>query len=204
MIAGKGHEQGQEFEDGRKIPFDDRDVAREELRKLEGERRKLISLDGDRLASLAGAEVLAAEAPGGPERAVIDSREVREGDLFVGLPGERFDGGEFGAAALRDGAWGILVRDAVGTRARDAARRRCGARRRGLGARRGGPSRLAPVPRPRLARASSTARVVGITGSTGKTSVKDICRALLPGRGPRQPRELQHRDRPAARHAGRA
>ena len=33
VIAGKGHEQGQEFEDGRKIPFDDRDVAREELRK---------------------------------------------------------------------------------------------------------------------------------------------------------------------------
>jgi UDP-N-acetylmuramoyl-L-alanyl-D-glutamate--2,6-diaminopimelate ligase len=34
MIAGKGHEQGQEFEGGRKVPFDDRDVAREELRAL--------------------------------------------------------------------------------------------------------------------------------------------------------------------------
>ncbi|HEV7483435.1 MAG TPA: UDP-N-acetylmuramoyl-L-alanyl-D-glutamate--2,6-diaminopimelate ligase [Solirubrobacterales bacterium] len=34
VIAGKGHEQGQEFEEGRKIPFDDREVAREELRKL--------------------------------------------------------------------------------------------------------------------------------------------------------------------------
>jgi UDP-N-acetylmuramoyl-L-alanyl-D-glutamate--2,6-diaminopimelate ligase len=34
VIAGKGHEQGQEFEAGRKIPFDDRDVAREELRRL--------------------------------------------------------------------------------------------------------------------------------------------------------------------------
>jgi UDP-N-acetylmuramoyl-L-alanyl-D-glutamate--2,6-diaminopimelate ligase len=34
VIAGKGHEQGQEFEGGRKIPFDDRQVAREELRKL--------------------------------------------------------------------------------------------------------------------------------------------------------------------------
>ena len=34
VIAGKGHEQGQEFEGGRKIPFDDRDVAREELRRL--------------------------------------------------------------------------------------------------------------------------------------------------------------------------
>jgi UDP-N-acetylmuramoyl-L-alanyl-D-glutamate--2,6-diaminopimelate ligase len=34
VIAGKGHEQGQEFERGRKIPFDDRDVAREELERL--------------------------------------------------------------------------------------------------------------------------------------------------------------------------
>jgi UDP-N-acetylmuramoyl-L-alanyl-D-glutamate--2,6-diaminopimelate ligase len=34
VIAGKGHEQGQEFEDGRKVPFDDREVARGELWKL--------------------------------------------------------------------------------------------------------------------------------------------------------------------------
>jgi UDP-N-acetylmuramoyl-L-alanyl-D-glutamate--2,6-diaminopimelate ligase len=34
VIAGKGHEQGQEFEHGRKVPFDDREVARHELRAL--------------------------------------------------------------------------------------------------------------------------------------------------------------------------
>jgi UDP-N-acetylmuramoyl-L-alanyl-D-glutamate--2,6-diaminopimelate ligase len=32
VIAGKGHEQGQEFEHGRKIPFDDVTVAQEILR----------------------------------------------------------------------------------------------------------------------------------------------------------------------------
>jgi UDP-N-acetylmuramoyl-L-alanyl-D-glutamate--2,6-diaminopimelate ligase len=32
VIAGKGHEQGQEFESGRKEPFDDVTVAREALR----------------------------------------------------------------------------------------------------------------------------------------------------------------------------
>ncbi len=32
VIAGKGHEQGQEFEDARKLPFDDVSVAREALR----------------------------------------------------------------------------------------------------------------------------------------------------------------------------
>jgi UDP-N-acetylmuramoyl-L-alanyl-D-glutamate--2,6-diaminopimelate ligase len=35
VIAGKGHEQGQEFADGRKIPFDDASVAGEALRGRE-------------------------------------------------------------------------------------------------------------------------------------------------------------------------
>jgi UDP-N-acetylmuramoyl-L-alanyl-D-glutamate--2,6-diaminopimelate ligase len=35
VIAGKGHEQGQEFESGRKEPFDDATVAREALRARE-------------------------------------------------------------------------------------------------------------------------------------------------------------------------
>ena len=34
VIAGKGHEQGQEFTGGRRIPFDDRQVAAEELRRI--------------------------------------------------------------------------------------------------------------------------------------------------------------------------
>jgi UDP-N-acetylmuramoyl-L-alanyl-D-glutamate--2,6-diaminopimelate ligase len=36
VIAGKGHEPGQEFENGRKTPFDDREVAREALREIGG------------------------------------------------------------------------------------------------------------------------------------------------------------------------
>ena len=38
VIAGKGHEQGQEFENGRKEPFDDVTVAREALRARLGAR----------------------------------------------------------------------------------------------------------------------------------------------------------------------
>jgi UDP-N-acetylmuramoyl-L-alanyl-D-glutamate--2,6-diaminopimelate ligase len=34
VIAGKGHEQGQEFAGGRKEPFDDVAVAREALRRV--------------------------------------------------------------------------------------------------------------------------------------------------------------------------
>jgi UDP-N-acetylmuramoyl-L-alanyl-D-glutamate--2,6-diaminopimelate ligase len=36
VIAGKGHEQGQELAEGRKIPFDDVSVAREALRARRG------------------------------------------------------------------------------------------------------------------------------------------------------------------------
>ena len=38
VVAGKGHEQGQEFEDGRKEPFDDVTVAREALQTRLGAR----------------------------------------------------------------------------------------------------------------------------------------------------------------------
>ena len=139
----------------------------------------MISLDGDRLASLAGAEVLAEGAEGGPTRAVIDSREVGEGDLFVGLPGERADGGEFGAAALRDRAWGILVGTQWGREL--AAQRKAGAALDGAGWILGAADPLASLQS--LARGwrdELGARVLGITGSTGKTSVKDVCKALLP------------------------
>jgi UDP-N-acetylmuramoyl-tripeptide--D-alanyl-D-alanine ligase len=140
----------------------------------------LKALDGERLASASGAEVLASGGDGGPARAVIDSRDVGEGDLFVGLPGERFDGGEFGAEALRKGAWGILVATQWGREL--AMQRDVGATEEGGGWVLGAADPLASLQS--LARAwreELDCPVVGITGSTGKTSVKDICRTLLPG-----------------------
>ena len=40
---------------------------------------------------------------------MIDTREARPGDLFVGLRGASADGGRFAADALAAGAWGVLV-----------------------------------------------------------------------------------------------
>jgi UDP-N-acetylmuramoyl-tripeptide--D-alanyl-D-alanine ligase len=47
----------------------------------------------------------------GFRRVVTDSRALEAGDLFVALQGERFDGHEFVAAALAQGATAALVAD---------------------------------------------------------------------------------------------
>jgi len=128
-----------------------------------------MNLDAERIAAALGAELRAPGAPGSPERAVIDSGAAGAGDLFFGIRGERVDGGEFAAAAIERGAWGVVVG-------------------RGHEVEPGGAWVFA-VDDPLAAlqglarewRRALGARVVGITGSVGKTSVKDIARALLPG-----------------------
>jgi UDP-N-acetylmuramoyl-tripeptide--D-alanyl-D-alanine ligase len=147
--------------------------------------------DAERVAAAAGAELVRASGPGasraagasagpgpsrvagasagpGPSRAVIDSRSVGPGDLFVGLPGSRMDGGEFAAAALDAGAWGVLV-----TPERAAA----------LGS--GGAVLAAADPLAALGalarewRRELGADVIAVTGSVGKTSTKDLIAAII-------------------------
>lgn len=102
-----------------------------------------------------------------PSRATIDSRDIRAGDLFVGLPGANVDGGAFAADALRAGAWGVLV-------APEHAE--------GLA---GGHVLVADDPLKALQdlatawRRELGAKVIGVTGSTGKTSTKDILFGML-------------------------
>jgi UDP-N-acetylmuramoyl-tripeptide--D-alanyl-D-alanine ligase len=124
-----------------------------------------------RLAEAAGARSLAAStAIAGPSGVAIDSRAVRPGDLFVGVPGTQVDGGRFAPHALAAGAWGVLVAPEHADAARCAA-----------------PGVLLAADDPlsalqRLAREwrrELGCRVIGVTGSTGKTSTKDILAALL-------------------------
>jgi UDP-N-acetylmuramoyl-tripeptide--D-alanyl-D-alanine ligase len=137
----------------------------------------MIELSPERIVEGAGATVVATGGRGRPERAVVDSREVSPGDLFFALPGERADGGAFAADALAAGAWGVVV---------DPARSRLLTREGEAAA----PGWVLAAEEP-LAALQSLATawrrelgcpVVGITGSVGKTSVKDICRAILPMR----------------------
>jgi UDP-N-acetylmuramoyl-tripeptide--D-alanyl-D-alanine ligase len=125
----------------------------------------------DRVAEAAGAR-LAAPAPhaAGPARVVIDSRDVGAGDLFVGLAGGNVDGGRFAPQALAGGAWGVMV----GPEHADAAR--CAPPGVLLAA----DDPLASLGRLATAwRRSLGAKVVGITGSTGKTSTKDLLAGML-------------------------
>jgi UDP-N-acetylmuramoyl-tripeptide--D-alanyl-D-alanine ligase len=143
-----------------------------------------VNLSAAQIVAATGARTIA-EGGGSPRRAVIDSSQVEPGDLFFGLRGENVDGGRFAAAALDAGAWGVVVRDDLASllSASDSD-----AKRRLEGKGEGGWVFAVEDP---LAALQSLARawrrrlgvpVVGVTGSVGKTSVKDIARALLPGR----------------------
>ena len=117
------------------------------------------------------AQILGGTVGGGPgdllvtAPAAADSRTVQPGGLFVAIPGERVDGHEFAAATVAAGAVGALV------------------------------SRPVPVPHVlvddtvvalgRIARhhvdrlVAGGLVVVGVTGSSGKTSTKDLLAAVL-------------------------
>jgi UDP-N-acetylmuramoyl-tripeptide--D-alanyl-D-alanine ligase len=125
----------------------------------------------EQVARAAGARLVAPPPVAtGPERAVIDSREAGPGSLFIGLRGENDDGGRFAPQALAAGAWGVLTTPDHAEAAKCAV-----------------PGALIAADDPlkamqRLAtawRRDLNAKVIGVTGSTGKTSTKDLLLALL-------------------------
>ena len=96
---------------------------------------------------------------------VVDSREAQHGSLFVALRGETLDGHQFVDDALRRGASAALVSEASGLRG----------------------SSMFVVEDPLFAlqeagrrwRDRMTAQIVGITGSVGKTTVREATYQLL-------------------------
>jgi UDP-N-acetylmuramoyl-tripeptide--D-alanyl-D-alanine ligase len=100
----------------------------------------------------------------------IDTRTLQPGDLFVALKDVR-DGHDFVAQALAKGAAAALVSRIPEGLAADA------------------PLLVVPdvlqalADLGRVARARTSARVVGVTGSVGKTSTKEMLRAILSGQG---------------------
>ncbi len=120
----------------------------------------------DEIAQATGGRASAAFEVSG---ATFDSREVQPGDLFIAMPGTVHDGHRFVDQALAAGAAGAIVSQPVNgphVLVEDSARAL-----QDLG---------------RAARERCGARIVGVTGSVGKTSTKEALYAALdrcrPGR----------------------
>jgi UDP-N-acetylmuramoyl-tripeptide--D-alanyl-D-alanine ligase len=96
-----------------------------------------------------------------------DSRSVAAGELFIALKGERFDGHAFVSDVLDRGAAGALVEAAWAAGHADLPLVAVDDTRRGLG-------RLAADWRARF-----DLPLVGITGSNGKTTVKEMLAAIF-------------------------
>lgn len=120
---------------------------------------------GGRLVDATGAELV--DAP-----VVIDSREVRVGSLFVALEGEHVDGHAYAAAAVGAGAAGVLAARPVGVPAVVVE-----------GGSDGVVAALGRLAQAELAD-QPLAAVTAITGSSGKTSTKDLVAQVLPRSGP--------------------
>ncbi len=100
----------------------------------------------------------------------IDTRELAPGDLFVALKDAR-DGHDFVLAALANGAAGALVSHIPDGVPADAPLLLVDDVLVALG------------DMARAARARTKARVVGVTGSVGKTSTKEMLNTVLRGQG---------------------
>jgi murE/murF fusion protein len=180
LIAGKGHELYQLSRDGKRF-FDDTLEAKKALTTWRLEDLKIATrgvLTGDRLG-VAGLGAV-----------VTDSRKVASGDIFVALAGERFDGHDFLEQVAAAGAGCLVVcketpqktLPAIPCLLVDDTLRALGdlaAYRRQVMKTVSRPQSMdAPVSRePWMAKVRPL--VVGITGSCGKTTVKEMTAAIF-------------------------
>lgn len=107
----------------------------------------------------------------------IDSRTIRQGELFVAIKGDRFDGHDFIPDAINRGAWGAIVeRTILESRFNVLS----------------GLRNIIPVEdtlqslqeMAALHRKEYSLPVVGITGSNGKTTTKEMLASILRIKGP--------------------
>jgi alanine racemase len=133
----------------------------------------LIPTQLDRIATEVGGKLRGPSSAATFERVTADSRGASPGTLFAALKGEHADGHSFVEAAFRNGASAALVAEsAIGTRALDAQ----------------WPLIVVPDPLHALQalaawqRRAHFQKVLAITGSNGKTIVKDALKAMLAGR----------------------
>lgn len=144
---------------------------------------RIAEIVGGTLADISPEQAAATRVTGTVE---FDSRAVGPGGLFLALPGARVDGHEHAASAVAAGAVAVLAARPVGVPAivvtpRTAADGRAGVLEHDTDG--SGAAVLAALAK--LARAVAVElaagglRIIGITGSSGKTSTKDLVAAVL-------------------------
>ncbi len=123
-----------------------------------------------------GAELVAGDAGMRATRVCTDTRKIQRGDVYIALDGQNHDGNLFALEACAKGAAAVVLEERASAREVAAALPPGAAvmvaadTRRALGD-------LANMHRRRL-----SARVVGVTGSCGKTTVKNMLVELLASR----------------------
>ena len=130
-----------------------------------------------------GLPVLRGDASAVVERVVVDSREVRPGALFCALEGTRVDGHMFLAEAIAAGAVALLCRRGTAPPSGDIAVLEVDDPLTALGV-------VA-----RHVRRAWGGKVIGVAGSNGKTSTKDILAALCAAHVPTHATYANHNNR---------
>lgn len=139
---------------------------------------------GGRLTDISEADAAAVRVTGTVE---FDSRAVTPGGLFLALPGARSDGHDFAATAVQAGAAAVLAARPVGVPAivvdptPQTSDRAAGVLEHDVDG--SGAAVLAALAKLAGAVAAELVagglKIIGITGSSGKTSTKDLVAALL-------------------------
>ncbi len=170
LIAGKGHEKYQLGLQGKKF-FDD--CLEAEAALLEWNVKAVALATAGNLVNQSGR----ASVPG---KISTDSRTIEPGDIFVALRGEKFDAHTF-LDAVKDKGAGCLVVEAghIQPFPEDVTRVEVADTLQALGD-------LARFRRRLLARYEEQF-IIGITGSCGKTTVKEMTAAILRRRWPAGP-----------------
>ncbi len=162
VVCGKGHETGQIIE-GVTYPFDD---TAEILRAVQINSQPLI-WDRISLSEALNVEVSSASQITGIS---IDTRTLVPGDLFIAFKGEKQDGHQYVKTAIEKGASLCLVEhlvDGVFSNRQIEV-----------------PNTMRALEKMALyARKRSKARFIAITGSSGKTTTKEMLKACLSSKG---------------------
>ncbi len=146
---------------------------------------QIADIVGGELADISAADAAATRVTGSVE---FDSRAVTPGGLFLALPGARSDGHDFAKTAVAAGAVGVLAARPVGVPAivvepRTVAGTDTAASVLEHDTDGSGAAVLAALARLAAAVAAELVAggltIVGITGSSGKTSTKDLVAAVL-------------------------